>query len=112
MARRKIKAPKSPEVPLSSEMTNQELLLALETMVKALNLELRYERGDFKGGMCRVHEQKFIVVQKKETIENKIKTLAFGLGQLDLKKIYVLPAVQQLVDQILKESETSSEVQE
>ena len=112
MARRKIKTRKPAKVSLSSEMTNQELLLSLETMVKALNLELRYERGDFKGGMCRVHEQKFIVIQKKETIENKIKTLAFGLGQLDLKKIYILPAVQKLIDQVFIESETSSEVQE
>lgn len=103
MASRKTKARKSDSVPLIKEMSNEELLQALETLVKALGLECRYEKGDFKGGLCRVHEQQLIVLQKKESLENKIKTLAVGLGELDLTNIYVMPAIQDLIDSVRKE---------
>ncbi|MBD3378095.1 hypothetical protein GF406_23900 [candidate division KSB1 bacterium] len=103
MASRKTKARKSDPVPLIDGMTNEELLQAMETLVKALGLECRYEKGDFKGGLCRVHEQQLIVLQKKESLENKVKTLAAGLGELDLTNVYVMPAIQEMIDSARKE---------
>jgi len=83
-------------------MPNEELLQAMETLVRALGLECRYEKGDFKGGLCRVHDQKLVVLQKKESLENKIRTLAMGLGELDLKDVYVIPAIHELIDSVRK----------
>lgn len=104
MDRRKNKARKDDSVPLIAEMSNEELLQAMETLVKALGLELRYEKGDFKGGVCRIHDQQLVVMQKKASIENKIKILARELGTLELEHVYVMPAVQKIIDLSRKES--------
>jgi hypothetical protein len=52
MGGRKTKTRKVREIPLSEQLSNEELLQALETMVKALNVELRYEKAIFRGELA------------------------------------------------------------
>ena len=39
------------------DMKEAEILQALETLAKALDLQVRYEKGDFHGGHCRLNHR-------------------------------------------------------
>ena len=39
-------------------------------------------------------------LQENDPVSEKIKTLATGLGELDLDNVYVFPAVREWIDEI------------
>jgi hypothetical protein len=98
MGSRKPKTQRTETLPLSNGMKPAEALEALEALAKQLDIEVRYEKGDFKGGVCRVRDQELILIQKDEPITKKIKLLAKELGERDLETIYVLPALREIIE--------------
>jgi len=78
-------------------MSNEEVLLALETLAQALQIQVRYEKGDFIGGLCRFGDQQTLLLQKGDPIHRKIHILARELGAFDLDQVYVLPALRDLI---------------
>ena len=110
MGGRKTKTRKVREIPLSEQLSNEELLQALETMVKALNVELRYEKGDFSGGACRIYDQSLVVLQKNDSAKKKIVALSHYLSQVSLEGIYVPPAVREVMMRFGVSSDTNDSV--
>lgn len=104
MGRGKAQAQRITKITL--DMSEEEVLLALETLAKALEIEIRYEKGDFLGGLCRVEGQNLLLVQKNETCNRKIQLLARELGTFNLDNVYVLPALRELIE---SESATAAE---
>ncbi len=78
-------------------MTEEEVLMALETLAKTLQVEVRYEKGDFVGGLCRIGDRQTILLQKGDPPEKKISILARELGSFDLEQIYVLPVLREII---------------
>ena len=78
-------------------MSDEEVLLALETLAQALQIQVRYEKGDFIGGLCRFGEQQTLLLQKNDPILKKIHILARELGAFDLDQLYVVPALRDLI---------------
>ncbi|NTW62925.1 MAG: hypothetical protein HGA46_02300 [Chlorobiaceae bacterium] len=64
-------------------MKKSRQLTLLEDTVKKLGYTLRYEKGTFLGGDCRLKEDKVVVVNKFLPIEGKIYTLAKVIGTLN-----------------------------
>ncbi len=85
---------------IKNQMSNDDLLRALEALAGTLGIELRYEKGDFEGGLCRLQGRAVFFLQKGDPVDKKIRTLASGLGELDLENVYVFPAVRELIDKI------------
>lgn len=79
-------------------MKNTEILAHLEQIVEQLGIDLRYETGDFKGGVCRVGEEKVLIVNKKLLEVQKIALICSELAQMDLSHIFILPAVRELIE--------------
>ena len=104
MAGRKTKTRKIREIPLSEQLSNEELLQALETLVKALGIELRYEKGDFSSDMCRAYDQSLIVMKKNDTDTRKITSLCRILSKVSLEGIYVPSEVRTVMDRMGAES--------
>ncbi|MBN1543614.1 hypothetical protein JW992_15840 [candidate division KSB1 bacterium] len=104
MGGRKTKTRKIREIPLSEQLSNDELLQALETLVRALKIDLRYEKGDFAGGMCRVYDQSLIVLQKNDSAVQKITALSRFLCRISLEGIYVPPPVREVMNRIEKQA--------
>ena len=50
-------------------------LKKLESLFKAQGFKIRYERGNFRSGTCRLLENNVLVVNKFVTTEIKINTL-------------------------------------
>jgi hypothetical protein len=89
------------------DMKEAEILQALETLAKALDLQIRYEKGDFHGGHCRCRQDNLIVMQKNDPVYRKIHVLARELGTFNLESLYVMPAIREIIQQELATAEKS-----
>jgi hypothetical protein len=104
MGRRKTKNPSIASSLSYLGMQESEVLCALETLAKTINVELRYEKGDFHSGLCRVHDKFVMVIQKDIPDNKKIIVLARDLSLFDLEKIYVMPQLLAIIKQVQDES--------
>jgi hypothetical protein len=64
-------------------MKKQKQLELLEEALVSTGHKVRYEKGSFIGGDCRVKENKIVVVNKFLPIEGKIATLASVLRKIN-----------------------------
>jgi hypothetical protein len=55
----------------------------LEAYIAGLGYKLRYEKGNFAGGECRVRENNIVVVNKFLPVEGKIYTIASVIDKLN-----------------------------
>lgn len=79
-------------------MKEQDLLCALEEIVANLNITLRYEKGDFEGGLCRVGQDRLLIVNSLSTRKKRISLLAHELAKFTLDDIFIMPAVRKVID--------------
>lgn len=80
-------------------MSDEELLQRLENLVTEHSLEIRYEKGDFWGGLYRYKNEERIVINKDLPIKQKIKILANELNvKLDLESMYLVPALREVIE--------------
>jgi len=49
------------------------------------------------GGLCRVREKQFIIVNAVAPTAEKVQTLARALARFDLSRIYLKPALRDLL---------------
>ena len=98
MGRRKAETQWSEEVPVRIGMKESEIVDALETVARSLDVEVRYEKGDFAGGLCKVGNKSLILLHRDDPADKKINVLARELGEFDLDQIYLLPALRDIID--------------
>ena len=70
----------------------------MEALIDRLGVRVRYEEGDFKGGLCRINGERMIIAQKKASLEEKIESLARSVGRLDIANVYVVPELRELIE--------------
>ena len=81
-------------------MPPPEMLKSLETLAKELRVALKYEDGEFQGGLCRIRGESMIILPRQAPAEEKIELLAEGLSHFDVDDVYVIPLVRDLLDNI------------
>ncbi|MGB0130372.1 hypothetical protein [Chlorobium sp.] len=74
-------------------------LTLLEKTVKELGFGLRYEKGNFLGGECRLREDKVVVVNKFLPLEGKIYTLAQVISRINPPGLS--PDVTKIIDKLV-----------
>jgi hypothetical protein len=80
-------------------MNDNEILQSLEKLYADLAIEIRYERGDFMGGVFRYREQQKAVVNRDLNSSQKISILARELrGKVDLEKLYLVPVLREVIE--------------
>ena len=56
----------------------------LKAILETQGWNVRYEKGNFKGGYCIVHKQQTIIINKFHPLESKINTLSEILRELEI----------------------------
>ncbi len=79
-------------------MKPQNILQSFETLIHNLSIDLRYEKGDFTGGLCKVGNKEVLIVNNKLPIEGKINVMARELNRLNLEQIYIRPALRNIIE--------------
>jgi hypothetical protein len=84
---------------MSLSITNHTLD-KLESLLKALDYRVRYEKGNFKTGACLLENSRVVVVNKFSNLESKIKGLADLIGTLEVQDQLVDDKQKQLLNQL------------
>ena len=79
-------------------MKKELLLEELRDACSHIGLTLRFEKGDFRGGWCVLHDKNVLVVNKRFSIERKNSTIARALGELGIDVMYLKPAVRDFIE--------------
>lgn len=78
-------------------MESQKLLQELENIATKLDITVRYEKGNFAGGLCRVKEENVLIINKKNSLQKNITILARELSAIDLSTVYILPQLRERI---------------
>lgn len=78
-----------------------ELLInELREIATRLGVNVRFEKGDFKGGYCLVMEKKIIIINKFATTQKKAAILATALKELGIDDIYINPKIREIIEEL------------
>jgi hypothetical protein len=70
----------------------------LNDLAQKLDIQVRVEYLDdqvFSGGrLCRLKGRKIIFIDKRLTVDERIRQLGSGLAEQDLSQYYILPALR------------------
>jgi len=72
----------------------------LESLLKALDYLVRYEKGNFKTGACVLENSRVVVVNKFSNLESKIQGLADLIGTLEVQDQFLDEKQKQLLNQL------------
>jgi len=78
----------------------EEVLEELKAIADQLGASVRFEKGDFKGGYCIIHDQKVIVVNKMTNLQRKVMILSTALKELGVDDIYLTPRVREVIEEM------------
>jgi hypothetical protein len=76
----------------------EEVLEELKTLASQLGANVRFEKGDFKGGYCILKENKVIVINKLANLQRKVMILSAALKELGIDKIFVTPRIREVIE--------------
>jgi len=74
-------------------------MILFQELSDKLGIQIIQGKGDFSGGSCRIKEDKVVVVNKRKPIEQRLVVLARSFGMLDLKGIYIVPALRAFINE-------------
>jgi len=72
----------------------------LKSIADQLGAEVRFEKGDFKGGYCILKDSKVIVINKMTNLQRKVLVLSMALKELGVDKIYLTPRMREIIEEM------------
>ncbi len=78
----------------------EEIIQDLKALAQQLGAEVRFEKGDFKGGYCLLKESKVIVINKMMNLQRKVMILSAALKELGIDQIYLNPRMREIIDEM------------
>jgi hypothetical protein len=81
----------------------EEIIQDLKNLALQLGAEVRFEKGDFKGGYYILKESKVIVVNKSANLQRKVMILSRALKELGIDKMYLTPKLREVIDEMAAE---------
>ncbi len=82
---------------------DRTLLHHMEEVAFAIGLDIRYERlegeaSGFPGGLCWIRSKPVLILNSEATPREKVMALARGLRRFDMSRVYLRPAVREILD--------------
>ncbi len=79
------------------------MLTALEGLAEQLQIPVTYaalatEELAGRGGLCVVHGERRIIIERSLTTREKAHLLATGLAHFDFEDVFLLPAVREAIE--------------
>ncbi len=79
-------------------MKAEQIVRELEDVARQLGVDVRLERGSFRGGLCLIDDEKVIVLNKRQPAESRLAILAESLRTLPVDSVFMRPAVRQALE--------------
>jgi hypothetical protein len=95
-------------------LDNADMLEHLEALAHTLRIPIRYERMEGEttfpsGGLCRIKGNPVIIVNMRAATGEKVRTIAHALRRFDLSRIYLKPALRDLLEKTDSHPQNSEE---
>lgn len=87
-------------------MTTKKIIEELTDVAKRMDMEVRVEKGDFRGGRCHIAGQTVIMLNKRHPTEVQLAVLARSLRNEPLDTVYLKPAVRKALHRLWDEADT------
>jgi hypothetical protein len=78
----------------------EEIIQDLKALAAQLGAEVRFEKGDFKGGYCLLKDNKVIIINKMANLQKKIMILSMALKELGIDALYLTPRMREIIDEM------------
>jgi len=88
-------------------MKTEQILDELKWAAKQLGCEVRSEKGNFRGGRCKVGEEEIIMLNKRHLPRAQLVVLADSLRGLPIDEIFLKPAVRSALEEAWRRDESS-----
>jgi hypothetical protein len=82
-------------------MNNEEVFAELQEILREFEVEIKYGRGYFEGGLCRYNNGVYIYLNRAKDMENHIALIVSEIRNFNLQGIKLSTELENL----LKESE-------
>lgn len=79
-------------------MKPDQILKELEDVARRLGVDVRVERGGFRGGLCLIDDEQVIVLNKRQPVESRLAILADSLRSLPVDTVFMRPAVREALE--------------
>lgn len=76
------------------------ILRELEAVAARLSIPVRYEKGDMRGGLCRLRGCTQIIINADLPVDEKADLLAESLAQANLGDVYLTPRARRLIEHL------------
>ncbi len=87
----------------------------LEELIEGFGVRIRYEpiRQDEDsvhviGGLCLLKGEYVVIVNSNATVGERVRALAMALKHFDLDRIYIRPAVREVLDKIPEQAQLNT----
>ena len=77
-------------------MKREEIIAELVRIVQLLGIKMIEDRLLIKGGYCRVFTDKYLIMDKHISLNDKIGLLTSALKRNNLNNIYLTPKIREL----------------
>jgi len=81
-----------------------EIVKDLKLLANQLGATVRFEKGDFKGGYCILHDSKVIVINKMTNLQRKAMILSAALKELGVDEIYLTPRMREIINDMTEKN--------
>jgi len=93
------------------ELLDKDQLLVdqLVELLHRLGMEVRFERGDFRGGLCTLQgNRKLVVINKNQSLPKQQQILIEVMRSQDLDQIYIPPNLRKFFENSVQSLEDFS----
>jgi len=70
----------------------------MEELLERLSIPLRFEKGDFKGGICTFKNQTQFILNNGLSIEQKLQVIKSEIRNLDLENLFLRPELREYIE--------------
>ena len=71
-------------------------------IIEALSVSVKYDRGNFKGGLIRYHEDNIYYINRKADIDTKLQTIVNELKQMRIPEKLISPELRLAFPELLE----------
>jgi len=87
------------------EEYNEQILDALIALMEKLGLNVKYDRGNFQGGLVKYEDNDYFYINRKEKTETKINTIVEELKNLEIPPEYIKGDLKLFFEEIATNAE-------
>lgn len=90
-------------------MKADQIVRELEGVARHFGVQVRFEKGRFRGGRCVVEGERFVVLNRLHPPEVNLSILAESLRDLPLDTVFVRPVVRRALEEAWQASAPPSD---